>query len=402
MDQHAVPQDITNFKFKLVGDMTFKQFGELAAGAMLAYLFYLSGLHPILRWPLVTFFALFGLALAFLPIEERPLDVWLINFIRSLYHPTLYLWANNTGCSRPALPAFPPFLSDTPAILPRLQTLPPPETVTVAPPDKPPAPSTTLGAAPSLSVDELEKLRQDRMAELNTVQKQLEKMTTEIKGDIYKARTGTVSVDTLTQMRDEKLLSANLRAENLIRQNRALGTKIETIKTRIQALAGMDTTQLKIQLENLLKQKEEIDSKITAIEETEARRPMRPITAPASTVASDSQVKIVDKPVMRQSTISLTDVPNIINGLIVNDRGVPLENTILVIKDQAGNSLRALKTNQIGQFIASTPLENGTYYLEFERPNYKFSVLEVTLTGQVLSSLNIEGQTETVTASAAT
>ena len=92
MEQHAVPQDITGFKFKLVGDMTLKQFCELAAGAIIAYIFYASGLHPILKWPLVFIFGFLGFALAFLPIEERPLDVWLANFFKSIYQPTLYLW----------------------------------------------------------------------------------------------------------------------------------------------------------------------------------------------------------------------------------------------------------------------------------------------------------------------
>ena len=65
-EQHAVPQDITGFQFKLVGDMTLKQFGELAFGVIMAYLFYASSWHPILKWPLTLFFGFFGVALLIL------------------------------------------------------------------------------------------------------------------------------------------------------------------------------------------------------------------------------------------------------------------------------------------------------------------------------------------------
>src|SRR5574340_768773 len=96
-EQHAVPQDITGFKFKLVGDMTLKQFGELAGGAIVAYLFWASNWHPLLRWPLTFFFGLLGVGLAFLPIEERPLDVWIINFLKAIYRPTYYVWKKDTS-----------------------------------------------------------------------------------------------------------------------------------------------------------------------------------------------------------------------------------------------------------------------------------------------------------------
>ncbi len=92
MEQHPVPQDVTGFQFKLIGDMTVKQFVYLAAGVLLAYFVSRTGWLPILKWPLVglTFFG--GFALAFMPIEERPLDRWVINFFRSSYLPTIFVW----------------------------------------------------------------------------------------------------------------------------------------------------------------------------------------------------------------------------------------------------------------------------------------------------------------------
>jgi hypothetical protein len=92
MQQHPVPQQISSYQFRLVGDMTLKQFFELAAGALISLVIYASPLHPIIKWPFVIFFVLLGIALAFLPLEERPLEKWIVAFFRSVYSPTKFYW----------------------------------------------------------------------------------------------------------------------------------------------------------------------------------------------------------------------------------------------------------------------------------------------------------------------
>ncbi len=90
--QHPIPQQISSYQFRLVGDMTLKQFFQIAGGALISLLFYASNLPGLIKWPLVIFFALLGVALAFLPFEERPLQQWIIVFFKSVYSPTLYSW----------------------------------------------------------------------------------------------------------------------------------------------------------------------------------------------------------------------------------------------------------------------------------------------------------------------
>jgi hypothetical protein len=92
MEQHAIPQQISSYQFRLVGDMTLKQFFQLAGGVLFSLLFYASPLHPLIKWPFILFFTLLGVALAFLPFEERPLDKWIIAFFRSIYSPTIFKW----------------------------------------------------------------------------------------------------------------------------------------------------------------------------------------------------------------------------------------------------------------------------------------------------------------------
>jgi len=44
------------------------------------------------RWPLMAIFGLGGLALAFVPFQDRPLETWLLSFIKSIYSPTIYTY----------------------------------------------------------------------------------------------------------------------------------------------------------------------------------------------------------------------------------------------------------------------------------------------------------------------
>jgi hypothetical protein len=92
MEQHPIPQQISSYQFKLVGDMTLKQFFQVAGGVVVSLIFYSLPLHPIIKWPFILFFTLLGIALAFLPFRERPLEKWIIAFFRSIYSPTLFTW----------------------------------------------------------------------------------------------------------------------------------------------------------------------------------------------------------------------------------------------------------------------------------------------------------------------
>jgi hypothetical protein len=405
MEQHAVPQDITGFKFKLVGNMTLKQFGELAGGAIVAYLFYASTWPDFLKWPLVLFFGFLGFALAFLPIEERPLDIWILNFFRAIYQPTFYVWKKGALMS-PAtdVPAV-TTVSPIPTVLETPTTQPTPKTETWPYQQKDEKPVASKPTEPSaedqkeaissqntiISIEDLQHLRDQKIAELDNANKKLETVSTKVKEDQYQAQKGPniITVDDLARRRDDKKQQDEAQLRELLDQNLKLGSQIEAVKTRIQALEGADTSQLKSQLDNLSRQKDQLSNLIDTLQNTLAGA--KPKGNETTTNDNQFQVRVVEKSAPRFANVTLTDVPNIINGIVSNETNMPLDNAILTIKDKAGNSIRALKSNQIGQFIASTPLENGTYYLEFERPGYTFDVLEITLNGKVIAPLEIYG-----------
>ena len=92
MNQHAIPQQISSYEFKLVGEMTLKQFAKAAVGIILAMLINSTKLIFFVKWPLIAIFAGGGLALAFVPFQDRPLEVWIGAFLKSIYAPTIFLY----------------------------------------------------------------------------------------------------------------------------------------------------------------------------------------------------------------------------------------------------------------------------------------------------------------------
>jgi len=92
MEQHAIPQPITSYEFRLVGDMTLKQFGKLAAGIILALIVYAINPPYLLKWFLIILFAGLGVISAFVPFQGRPIDTWIIAFFKRIYSPNQYIW----------------------------------------------------------------------------------------------------------------------------------------------------------------------------------------------------------------------------------------------------------------------------------------------------------------------
>lgn len=96
MDQHPVPQNITSYEFRLVGDMTLKQFFQLAGGGIVGVVIYQLPLPFFIKWPLIFVVVGIGAALAFVPVQGRPFSQWLTAFFGAIYAPTEYYWSPST------------------------------------------------------------------------------------------------------------------------------------------------------------------------------------------------------------------------------------------------------------------------------------------------------------------
>ena len=99
IQQHPLPQDISSYRFRLIGDMTIKQFASLGVSIVLAIVVYSLPLPFFFKYPLSFIFIVLGVGMAFIPVQGRSLDVWIIAFIRSIYSPTQYVWKKSKEVS---------------------------------------------------------------------------------------------------------------------------------------------------------------------------------------------------------------------------------------------------------------------------------------------------------------
>ncbi len=95
MEQHPIPRQITSFEFKLIGFLTIKQFIYLIVFIPIGFIVYYVFPIPLLNILLGIATGGIGFAFAFLPINDRPMDVWIMNFIKSLTSPTQYSYHKN-------------------------------------------------------------------------------------------------------------------------------------------------------------------------------------------------------------------------------------------------------------------------------------------------------------------
>lgn len=95
MEQHPIPRQITTFEFKLIGFLTIRQFMYLVIFIPLGFIIYYIFPVPLLNILLGVATGGVGCAFAFLPINDRPLDVWIINFFRRMTSATQYFYLKN-------------------------------------------------------------------------------------------------------------------------------------------------------------------------------------------------------------------------------------------------------------------------------------------------------------------
>lgn len=92
MENHPIPQDVTGFKFKLIGSVTVKQFLYLLGFGILTTVVFILPVSIILKIPMMVVFVIIGISLAFVPIEGRPMDIMLVNFAKAIPSENRYIY----------------------------------------------------------------------------------------------------------------------------------------------------------------------------------------------------------------------------------------------------------------------------------------------------------------------
>lgn len=185
-------------------------------------------------------------------------------------------------------------------------------------------------------------------------------------------------------------------------QNEALGKELKKFQEEINALQqfAIQTTEGKLRLKEMLakyeegqKQKEKAIEDLSLLRKKLEEKEKQAITPTAATPQASPRVKFVSADTARSQGIPiLTQTPNVITGIVADRQGVILPGAIVTINDQRSNPVRAMKTNNVGQFKTGTPLSNGSYTIELEKEGYDFDIIAIEVKGQVLSPLEIKAK----------
>ncbi|MBI2036696.1 PrgI family protein [Candidatus Microgenomates bacterium] len=363
MDQHPIPQNITNFEFKLIGDMTIKQFAYLAGCVTLAYIFFLFPLHPFIKFPTIVFLVLLGVALAFVPVEGRPLDRWISNFIRALFSPSQYIFHKDAAAG-----FFPTHASLAEMPLSERAKIP-----TVKDSDErfttflkqTQTPFTDMENSPE-SLSRIQKLAEEAAFQPTPHQSG----PTPVTQTIPSPTPPSPPVSQPSPASPTPLTSST------------------PIKSGPTDELEKKFREMRAEKEQLLKELEELKRSVAT---------PTPLTSPTVSTAPRPAPLFATPPKPPRSTGTLSpfpQAPNIVAGVVKDCKDELLPNIIVEVKDTGGTPLRAFKTNKLGQFFASTPLPNGQYAIELEDPRniHFFDPAGVNLTGSPLVPLEIKAR----------
>ena len=399
MEQHPIPRDVTGFQFKLVGTMTLKQFGYVAFGAIIGYVCFKAPIG-IFQLPLAGLFWFLGFALAFIPIQERPLDRWLGAFIKSVYSPTQFIWKK-----------IPPEIE----ILSQLSQPKKKDTThLVQYKDSREKLNKYLTSLPLPLEEELDQKEKEVLSRAlsffqmpavskKTAQPQLQakpqpqpaekspalptpppplKKTKPIIPPPLKAKKETVKQEAPKQEEDRSSYEKNLQK------------KIEDLKKELElkTLSKSRFLEISEQLTSSLEEKRRLEKEVGTLRKKAAIKKEDPVIPTAKLDEEKSRVKIITpKLASKMGMPNIPQSPNIISGIVKDPAGKLLPGMIITVKNTGGVTMRALKTNNVGLFVSATSLASGVYTLEVEDPQkkYEFDIIKTTLGGEIYSPLEI-------------
>jgi len=351
MQQHPIPQNVTTYKFRLVGNMTLKQFLELASGGVIAWLIFSSNLNFLIKWTLGPIFGILGFALAFIPFENRPLDQWILNFIKAVYSPTQFIW-------KPA-----------------------PKPLDIFTPSKPkPAQPKTSSAQPQKLEEYLQSLPQTPTTAFEKAEsKYLSHIT-----NLFGALGAKVPFPKKSIPQPKTPISSpikGVRVRKLMHPQMCLLPHITVYKTPPEPkLAAIPDAFKKIPTK----------PKATATPAAVKPKPKKPIVIKPPTTPPPS-IPITNVSFAKDVIIpQASQKPNLISGITLDKAGKIIPNAILEIKDSGNHPVRALKSNKLGQFFIATPLTDGIYAISSEHPDHRFAIMKFEAKNEVIPPLKIQ------------
>jgi len=365
MEQHPVPQNVTTFQFRLVGDMTIRQFGYLAGGIILGYISYKLPLPFFFTWPLAIASGLLGFGLAFVPIEERPMDVWIASFIKNVYNPTQWVWQKEKKLTK-----------ETP----------------VAHIPTPPSGKTIVDGISSLAGSQ--------------------KSQGHTSGSIISMSYTSNLFDWIKSMFSSKPRPVSPSLTKHAEPSKKPQAPApppppappQPVAAPSQAPTHGRVVELQGQLSEAFSQREKLEKELMALRQQMERQsrasptPTRPagVTSSVSSAPAASVRVIAPGSATKAGLPRLTTFPNVVTGIVKDNYGNLLAGMLITVRDRDDVPLRALKTNKLGQFAASTPLPNNTYIVEIEDPRggFTFDKAQISLNGTVAPPIEVTAKSQ--------
>lgn len=369
MDNHPIPQDVTGFQFRLIGDMTIKQFAYLATGVGLAWILFITPFPFLLKFPLVLLFGGTGVLLAFIPIEGRPADTMILFFFKSLFSPTQYVYKQAGG-------SFP----------------------TTA---QPGATTAFVKEEKKEEKSEDDQHKKDEKIHLDAALTPLapavlQPTQQEEKKEAVPQPTASITSEEPSEAEEAATQELGKEAEAIVKElqeAKQQETKVQE-GTKEATVAHEKVTQLEDELQTILKQKQDLEKQLLELEKQLAARNQQVFTPGTATEEPKESSHVIKVAPSQKATVGaplINDVPNLIAGVVKDPRGNVLPNMLIEVKDKDGNPVRAFKTNPLGQFASATPVISGVYTITFEDPQgkQKFDTVEITANGTVLPQLEV-------------
>jgi len=349
MEQHPIPQQISSYQFKLVGDMTLKQFFQLAGGVVISLIFYSLPLHFLIKWPLIIISAGLGAAMAFVPFQERPLERWILAFFRSIYSPTLYFWKK----------------ADKPYVFFSESTATPPVTNSVA--------GQTVAEPNAKKFEDAEKNFLSKLTSLFSNNSQPSTTNNQ-------TNSGNQVANTMVQSSDvEKVVADKLQetgVQNISKVQVTSNQPPAKVSVPQQIPTVVTKTAPKIVIEEMpSKNSNQVET--TKIEGLKLKE--------NQILANPAEFSIDAAPPAPPSTV------NTITGQVMDEARKIIEGAIMEIKDSNSRPVRALKSNKAGHFIIVTPLTNGKYEISVEKDGYTFEPVSFEAKGEIIPPIAIRG-----------
>lgn len=390
MKEHPIPQDITNYRFHIVGSMTLKQFGECAVGVVIGLVIYQTNLIAIIKWPLIVLFAGGGFATAFVPIEERPLSHWISTFISILYKPTQFFWKRHYNIPAPFL--FKGNQENTldlheldlnPARRQRIKEF---------------ISSTTQASDPS----DFSPEERTRMSGI------LDIFQTQIVREV------TVKQQTETQ--DKPNLTVRVRSMRQISVSESTVPEDRLALNSLDGSGSIENTYLfEPEKQHSTANKKDSYMQVEQVAQLLQVPEIQPVEVRNSFESSQEETNphldlnlqeraFLEQVAPQNTTTTNTDAarfnaslpfpskpttPNKLVGMVLTPNNELVPGAIIEIKTPQGHVSRAVKSNALGQFFITTPLESGDYIVAVEKDGFTFTPLTITLAGKIIDPIEV-------------